>query len=65
MDGAFIVKTDKKEKIKLDSNIVHADWLSTAAHAETDAELEVKTVFVAEGSTIEIKGNSSKGKAPE
>jgi hypothetical protein len=64
MDGTFIVKTDKKEKIKLDSNIVHADWLSTAAHAETDAELEVKTVFVAEGSTIEIKGNSSKGKAP-
>jgi hypothetical protein len=64
MDGTFNVTTDKKEKIKLDSAIVHADWLSKAAHGGSDAELEVKTVFVAEGSSIEIKGTSSKGKAP-
>jgi hypothetical protein len=64
MDGIFNVTTDKKEKIKLDSAIVHADWLSKAAHGGSDAELEVKTVFVAEGSSIEIKGTSSKGKAP-
>jgi hypothetical protein len=64
MDGTFNVTTDKKEKIKLDSAIVHADWLSPAAHGGSDAELEVKTVFVSEGSSIEIKGTSSKGKAP-
>jgi hypothetical protein len=41
-----------------------AAQLSKAAHGGSDAELEVKTVFVAEGSSIEIKGTSSKGKAP-
>jgi hypothetical protein len=65
MDGEYIVSTDKKEKIKLDSQIVFADWLSSIARGGAEAELRVKTVFVAEGSTIEIKGRSSEGKAPD
>jgi len=65
MDGEYIVSTDKKEKIKLDSRIISADWLSSIARGGAEAELRVKTVFVAEGSSIEIKGRSSEGKAPD
>jgi hypothetical protein len=65
MDGEYVVSTDKKEKIKLESRIVRADWLSNIAYGGAYAKLEVKTVFVAEGSTIEIKGISSEGKAPD
>ena len=64
MDGEYTVATDKKEKIKLESRIVSADWLSSIARGGAEAELRVKTVFVAEGSTIEIIGHSTKGKAP-
>jgi hypothetical protein len=65
MDGEYIVSTDKKEKIKLDSRIISADWLSGFARGGAEAELRVKTVFVAEGSQIEIKGRSSEGKSPD
>jgi hypothetical protein len=65
MDGEYTVSTDKKEKIKLDSRIISADWLSSIARGGAEAELRVKTVFVAEGSSIEIKGRSSEGKAPD
>ena len=65
MDGEYIVSTDKKEKIKLDSRIISADWLSSIARGGAEAMLRVKTVFVAEGSSIEIKGRSSEGKAPD
>jgi hypothetical protein len=65
MNGEYIVSTDKKEKIKLDSRIVLAEWLSSVARGGAEAKLRVKTVFVAEGSSIEIKGRSSEGKAPD
>jgi len=65
MNDKFIVTTNKKEKIKLESRIVAAEWLGTAAHGGTEVEVRVKTVFVAEESTIEIKGRSSEGKAPD
>jgi hypothetical protein len=64
MNGEYQVQTDKKEKIKLDSDIVEATWLCNAAHGGTNAALRVTTYAVAEGSSIEIKGFSSKGKAP-
>jgi hypothetical protein len=65
MDGEYTVSTDKKEKIKLDSRTISADWLSSIARGGAEAELRVRTVFVAEGSSIEIKGRSSEGKAPD
>ena len=65
MEGEYTVSTDKKEKIKLDSRIIAANWLSWIAHGGAEAELRVKTAFVADGSTIEIKGYSSMGKAPD
>ena len=64
MNGEFTVSTDKKEKIKLDSAIVLAQWTSPVAVGGSEAGLEVRTVFVAQGSSIEIKGKSSEGKAP-
>ncbi len=64
MNGEYQVSTDKKEKIKLDSDIVEASWLCNAAHGGLDAMVKVVTFAVAEGSSIEIKGFSSEGKAP-
>ncbi len=64
MNGEYQVSTDKKEKIKLDSDIVEASWLCDAAHGGTDAMVKVITYAVAEGSSVEIKGSSSSGKAP-
>ncbi len=64
MNGEYQVSTDKKEKIKLDSDIVEASWLCNAAHGGTDAMVKVVTYAVAEGSSIEIKGSSSSGKSP-
>jgi len=65
MQNEFVVSTDKKEKIKLESGIISASWISPIAYGGFEANFEVKTVFVAEGSTIEVKGKSSKGKAPD
>jgi predicted TIM-barrel fold metal-dependent hydrolase len=65
MEGEFKVSTDKKEKLKLESRIISANWESTIARGGAEADLRVKTAFVAEGSPIEIKGISSEGKAPE
>jgi hypothetical protein len=65
MEGEYTVSTDKKEKIKLDSRVMSADWLSDYARGGAEARVCVKTVFVAEGSAIEIKCRSSEGKAPE
>lgn len=65
MEDKFIVTTDKKEKIKLESRIVAAEWLCSVARGGAEAKIRVKTVFVAEGSPIEIKGCSSEGKAPD
>lgn len=65
MQGEYTVSTDKKEKIKLDSAIIQASWIAPIAYGGFEAAFEVTTVFVAEGSKIELKGRSSKGKAPD
>jgi len=65
MQNEFVVSTDKKEKIKLESGIIQASWIAPIAYGGFEAAFEVTTVFVAEGSTIEVKGKSSKGKAPD
>ncbi len=64
MNGEYQVSTDTKAKVKLDSDIVEASWLCNAAHGGLDAMVKVVTFAVAEGSSIEIKGFSSNGKAP-
>jgi hypothetical protein len=65
MNTTHTAQTDTKNKIKLESSIVYAEWLSRAAVGGYKAELEVVTSMVGEGATIEIKGKSSKGKAPD
>jgi len=65
MNATHIAQTDTKNKIKLESSIIYAEWLSPAAVGGYTAELEVVTAMVGEGATIEIKGKSSKGKAPD
>jgi hypothetical protein len=65
MNATHTAQTDTKNKIKLASSIIYAEWLSPAAVGGYTAELEVVTAMVGEGATIEIKGKSSKGKAPD
>jgi hypothetical protein len=65
MNATHTAQTDTKNKIKLESSIIYAEWLSPAAVGGYTAELEVVTSMVGEGATIEIKGKSSKGKAPD
>jgi hypothetical protein len=65
MNPSHTAQTDTKNKIKLESSIIYAEWLSPAAVGGYTAELEVVTAMVGEGASIEIKGKSSKGKAPD
>lgn len=65
MNATHTAQTDTKNKVKLESSIVYAEWLSPAAVGGYTAELEVVTSMVGEGAAIEIKGKSSKGKAPD
>jgi len=65
MNSSHTAQTDTKNKIKLESSIIYAEWLSPAAVGGYTAELEVVTAMVGEGASIEIKGKSSKGKAPD
>jgi hypothetical protein len=46
MEEKFIVNTNKKERIKLESHIVAARWLCPAARGGAYAMLKVQTVFV-------------------
>lgn len=65
MQSQFTVSTDKAEKIKLESAMLSASWVAPIAYGGFEVPFEVRTVFVAEGSAIEIKGRSTKGKAPD
>ena len=65
MNATHTAQTDTKNKIKLESSIIYAEWKSPAAVGGYTAELEVVTCMVGEGAAIEIKGKSSKGKAPD
>ena len=62
MQSTFKVSTDKQEKIKVESSISYALWLSGCVRAGAKASLEVRTFFVGEGASIEITGYTSKDK---
>ncbi|NLD94598.1 MAG: hypothetical protein GX639_18230 [Fibrobacter sp.] len=64
MSNEFQAPTDKKNKIKVESEIVIAQFQCNAAVANNEVPVYVKTVFVGDGASIEIKGKSSEGKAP-
>ncbi|MBD3343916.1 MAG: hypothetical protein GF401_02500, partial [Chitinivibrionales bacterium] len=62
MSKTHTVSTDSPEKIKLESSIIYARWLSKLAVGGSTAMVEVRTSFVGEGATIEIKGNTENGR---
>jgi len=64
MNTKFTAQTDKSNKFTVDSAILYAEWLCNAAVANNDAPVKVKTALVGNGAPIELKGKSSKGKAP-
>jgi hypothetical protein len=58
----FTKSTDKENKVKLESSILHALWSANVAYAGSEVGVEVKTMFVGEGGKINITGKSEKGK---
>jgi len=62
MGTKFSKSTDKEHTIKLESSILYATWSANDVHAGSEALIEVKTMFVGEGSKISIVGKSEKGK---
>ena len=62
MGTKFTKSTDKEHKVKLESSILHAAWSANVAYAGSEVGVEVKTMFVGEGSKINITGKSEKGK---
>lgn len=62
METKFTKSTDKEHKIKLESSIIYATWSANEIHAGSEAGVEVRTLFVGEGSKIKITGKSEKGK---
>jgi hypothetical protein len=63
METKFTKSTDKEHKVKLKSSILHAAWGANVAYAGSEIGVEVKTMFVGEGSKINIAGKSEKGKS--
>ncbi|MFQ6008380.1 MAG: hypothetical protein ACE5K8_05435 [Candidatus Zixiibacteriota bacterium] len=62
MDLKFTKSTDTEHKIKLESALISASWLSSKAIAGRSATFEVLTAFVGEGAPIKITGKSENGK---
>jgi len=62
MDLKFTKAAGKEEKVKLDSYLVYASWVSGRALGGRKAALEVGTAFVGDGAPIKITGKSAKGK---
>lgn len=61
MPTPHIISTDSPKKIKLDSSVIYARWLSTLAVGGGTAKVEARTSFVGEGATIEIKAKTEEG----
>lgn len=62
METKFTKSTGKEHKVKLESSVLHAAWSAGVAYAESEVGVEVKTMFVGEGSKINITGKSENGK---
>lgn len=63
MSLKFSKSTNTEHKVKLDSAIVSACWQEGFAYGGTEVGVLVKTAFVGEGTKINIKGKSEKGKS--
>jgi len=59
----FSKSTNAEHEIKLDSAIISATWQAGFAYGGSEVGVLVKTAFVGEGTKINIKGKSEKGKS--
>jgi len=62
MSLKFSKSTDSEQEVKLDSAIISATWQAGFAYGGSEVGVLVKTAFVGEGTKINIKGKSEKGK---
>ncbi len=54
MEYKFNVSTDEEHKIKVNSNLIYAQWNSKTAYGESEAKFEIRTSFVGQGAKIKI-----------
>lgn len=62
MSNKFSKGTDSEHKVKLESSLVSASWLTGMAIGGAKAPLEVRTEFVGSGATADIIGKTGGGK---
>ncbi|MDX9857480.1 MAG: carboxypeptidase-like regulatory domain-containing protein [candidate division Zixibacteria bacterium] len=62
MSTKFSKATDSQHKVKLESSIVSASWLTGLAIGGSKAPFEVRTEFVGSGATADIVGKTGSGK---
>lgn len=58
----FTKPTDSEHKVKLESELLYAGWMSGMAYIGLTAKFQVQTAFVGNGSPVEIAGKTKKGK---
>jgi hypothetical protein len=58
----YTKSTDTEHKIKLDSELIAASWVSGVAYIGLAAKFVVTTAFVGNGSPVEVKGKTQNGK---
>ncbi|HVP07787.1 MAG TPA: hypothetical protein VMS71_08095 [Candidatus Acidoferrum sp.] len=58
----FTKPTDAEHKIKLESELLYAGWMSGMAYIGLTAKFQVQTAFVGNGSPVEITGKTKQGK---
>ena len=65
MELKYKKSTDTEHKVKLESRLVSANWLSGSAIGGETATVEVRTSLVGYGAPIEIQGKTESGKKLE
>jgi hypothetical protein len=58
----FSKSVDTDHEVKLESTLVSAAWSSGRAVAGTNARFEIRTCFVGDGASVEVKGKTENGK---
>jgi hypothetical protein len=58
----FTKSTDTAHKIKLESELIVASWVSGVAYIGLTAKFVVRTAFVGNGAPVEVKGKTQSGK---
>jgi len=62
MNTTYTVTTDSPSKISVESHLIYVLWMQGRAYAGFEAEFEVKTILVGDGSIVKVTCRTAKGK---